>query len=130
MKEPVVLSEWPMGYGRQVLTEVDSTMAEAARQAKGLAGPTWICALRQTAARGRRGRAWVNPQGNFAATLVMPTSDSPEKRALRSFVAALALFDALVAVSGRVDGLTVERVVSQDIDSHRCSRGGGCHETG
>ncbi|OSQ52058.1 biotin--acetyl-CoA-carboxylase ligase [Marivita geojedonensis] len=108
MKEPVVLSEWPMGYGRQVLTEVDSTMAEAARQAKGLAGPTWICALRQTAARGRRGRAWVNPEGNFAATLVLPTSDASEKRALRSFVAALALFDALVAVSGRVDGLTLK----------------------
>ena len=108
MKEQVVLSDWPLGYGRQVLAEVDSTMAEAARQATGLAGPAWICALRQTAARGRRGRAWVNPEGNFAAPLVLPTSDAPEKRALRSFVAALALFDALVAVSGRVEGLTLK----------------------
>ena len=25
------MSDWPQGYGRRVLTEVDSTMAEAAR---------------------------------------------------------------------------------------------------
>jgi BirA family biotin operon repressor/biotin-[acetyl-CoA-carboxylase] ligase len=108
MKEQGVLSDWPLGYGRQVLAEVDSTMTEAARQASSLAGPTWICALRQTAAGGRRGRVWVNPEGNFAATLLLPTSDLPETRALRSFVAALALYDALVAVSGRVEGLTLK----------------------
>jgi BirA family biotin operon repressor/biotin-[acetyl-CoA-carboxylase] ligase len=108
MKGQGIVSDWPLGYGRQVLAEVESTMLEAARQAPGLSGPTWICALRQTAARGRRGRAWVNPDGNFAATLVMPTSDSPDRRALRSFVAALALYDALVAVSGRVDGLALK----------------------
>lgn len=102
------MSDWPTGYDRQVLSEVDSTMAEAARQAGVLAGPKWICALRQTAARGRRGRPWVNPEGNFAATLVLPLQEPPERRALRSFVAALALFDALVAVSGRVDGLALK----------------------
>lgn len=102
------MADWPLGYGRQVLTEVDSTMLEAARQAVDLSGPTWICALHQTAARGRRGRVWVNPKGNFAATLVIPTADAPDRRALRSFVAALALFDALVAVSGRVDGLALK----------------------
>ncbi|MFP7673303.1 biotin--[acetyl-CoA-carboxylase] ligase [Marivita sp. S0852] len=102
------MSVWPEGYARQVLSEVDSTMLEAARQAPGLAGPKWILAETQTAARGRRGRAWVNPVGNFSATLVMPVSDKPETRALRSFVAALALFDALVAVSGRVDALALK----------------------
>ena len=102
------MSDWPLGYGRQVLSEVDSTMLEAARQASGLSGPTWVCALHQTAARGRRGRVWFNPKGNFAATLVLPTADAPDRRALRSFVAALALFDALVAVSGRVDGLALK----------------------
>ena len=108
MKERGVLSDWPLGYGRQVLAEVDSTMAEAARQAGSLTGPTWIFASHQTAARGRRGRPWVNPQGNFAATLVLPTTDAADRRALRSFVAALALFDALVAVSGRIDGLALK----------------------
>jgi BirA family biotin operon repressor/biotin-[acetyl-CoA-carboxylase] ligase len=108
MKERSGVTDWPEGYGRQVLAEVDSTMLEAARQARDLAGPTWICALRQSAARGRRGRSWVNPEGNFAATLVLPTQETPDTRALRSFVAALALFDALVVVSGRVEGLTLK----------------------
>lgn len=102
------MTVWPDGYARQVLDAVDSTMAEAARQAPTVAGPTWICAKRQTAARGRRGRAWVTPEGNLSATLVLPLSDGPEARALRSFVAALALYDALVAVSGRVDGLALK----------------------
>jgi BirA family biotin operon repressor/biotin-[acetyl-CoA-carboxylase] ligase len=108
MKARWRVADWPAGYGRQVLDAVDSTMAEAARQAPDLAGPTWICARRQTAARGRRGRPWVSLTGNFSATLVLPTSDAPDRRALRSFVAALALYDALVAVSGRVDGLALK----------------------
>ncbi len=93
--------EWPAGYGRRVLSSVDSTNAEAARIAPGLTGPEWILALEQTAARGRRGRAWVNPVGNFAATLVMHPGETPDKVALRSFVTALALYDALVAATGR-----------------------------
>ena len=104
---PAVMG-WPDGYARQMLDEVDSTMAEAARLSPELAGPTWICAKRQTAARGRRGRPWVNPTGNLAATLVLPLNDGPDARALRSFVAALALYDALVGVSGRVDGLALK----------------------
>ena len=104
----VLMAEWPAGYDKIVLDQVDSTMLEAARQASDLRGPVWICALSQTAARGRRGRAWVNPVGNLAATLVMPLEDAPELRALRSFVAALALFDAIAEVTGRVDGLSLK----------------------
>lgn len=75
-------------------------MAEAARQAQTSTQPTWILALDQTKARGRRGRAWVHPKGNFAATLVM---DAGEIRtaALRSFVASLALFDSFEALGVR-----------------------------
>ncbi|MEM9436597.1 MAG: biotin--[acetyl-CoA-carboxylase] ligase [Pseudomonadota bacterium] len=88
-----------------VLTEVDSTMAEAARRAPELAGPTWVLALNQTAARGRRGRPWRHPSGNFAATLVME-SPPPAQAALRSFVAALALYDTFEALS--VDRLALK----------------------
>lgn len=101
-------SEWPEGYGRRVLTEVDSTNAEAARIAGTLSGPEWILGLRQTAARGRRGRAWANPDGNFAATLVLQPSEPPEQVALRSFVAALALLDAFVSATGRPEGFTLK----------------------
>jgi BirA family biotin operon repressor/biotin-[acetyl-CoA-carboxylase] ligase len=90
---------WPAGIGREVHEVLDSTNAEALRRAAaGEAGPLWIMARAQTAARGRRGRAWSAPAGNFGATLLMrPSGDA----ALRSFVAALGLFDAMVAVTGR-----------------------------
>lgn len=99
---------WPEGYGRRVLREVDSTNAEAARIAGDLAGPEWILGLRQTSGRGRRGRAWVMPEGNFAATLVMRPAEPPEVVALRSFVASLALFDAFVRIGGTEAGLALK----------------------
>ena len=86
---------WPEGIGRVVLEEVDSTMSEAARRAPTLDHPTWIMAKRQSAARGRRGRSWVNQKGNFAATFIFKPNGSPAAAALRSFMAANALFEAL-----------------------------------
>ncbi len=41
------------------------------------------------------------PEGNFAATLLMRTEDSPAQIALRSFVMSLALWKSFVAVTGR-----------------------------
>ncbi|MEO0401849.1 MAG: biotin--[acetyl-CoA-carboxylase] ligase [Pseudomonadota bacterium] len=102
------MTAWPVGYGRRVLDKVDSTLSEAARIAPDLAGPEWILALSQTAARGRRGRAWSMPVGNFAATLVMPMRDPPALAALRSFVISLALFDSFVAATGRADAFALK----------------------
>lgn len=116
---------WPDGYDRIVLETVDSTNAEAARLAPNLARPTWIMARRQTAGRGRRGRTWEMPAGNFAATLVMRPGGQPAWGALRSFLAANALFatldhyapDASIAVKwpndvlldgGKVAGILLE----------------------
>ncbi|WP_146588981.1 biotin--[acetyl-CoA-carboxylase] ligase [Puniceibacterium confluentis] len=99
---------WPEGYGRRVLKTVDSTNAEAARLAAGLMGPMWILALSQTAARGRRGRPWVMPEGSFAATLVLRPTEPPNVVALRSFVAALALHEAFVVATGRTEGLALK----------------------
>ncbi len=91
-----------------MLDVTDSTLSEAARIAPSLSGPEWIMAHRQTAARGRRGRPWTSPDGNLAATLVLFPQEPPATAALRSFVAALALYDACVAVSGRSDGLALK----------------------
>ena len=99
---------WPPGVGRIVLDAVDSTNAEAARVARFLTEPTWIMAHVQTAARGRRGRVWAMPPGNFAATLLMRPDGLPAVVALRSFVAALALYDACVAVSGRAESFALK----------------------
>lgn len=102
------MPSWPDGVGRMVLPTVDSTSLEAARQAPNLSGPTWILALEQTAAKGRRGRAWSNPPGNFAASLVYRPGGPVAMRALRSFAASLALQDALIAATGRAEGLTLK----------------------
>lgn len=102
------LPAWPEGVARHVLAEVDSTNSEAARLAPQLTRPAWILARRQTAARGRRGRAWVAPEGNFFATLVMRPAGDPAAAAQRSFVAALALADALAAATGPGPVLTLK----------------------
>jgi BirA family biotin operon repressor/biotin-[acetyl-CoA-carboxylase] ligase len=78
----------------EALEEVDSTNAEARRRAEtGERGPLWITAQRQTAGRGRRGRAWETGAGNLAATLLIHTDKPPAEAAQVSFVAALAVAD-------------------------------------
>lgn len=83
-------------------------MKEAARVAASTVLPQWILTLDQTAGHGRRGRVWTMPKGNFAATLLMFPDEPPQQIALRSFVAALALFDAVVTVTGRADALALK----------------------
>ena len=90
---------WPPGWGLVRLDVIDSTSDEAQRRAQaGEPGPVWITARRQTAARGRRGRAWAAPEGNLSATCLMRPSGSPAQAALHSFAACLAvaeLFETL-----------------------------------
>src|SRR5262249_34478547 len=51
------------------------------------------------AGRGRRGRAWVSEPGNLYATLLLTDPSPPSRAAELSFVAALALFDALAEIA-------------------------------
>lgn len=90
-----------------MLEETDSTMKEAARRAPDMRGPTWIMARRQTAAHGRRGRAWHSPEGNFAATLFLRPGEPPAQAALRSFTAAMALYQTL-SMCGLSDRLALK----------------------
>lgn len=87
---------------------MDSTNAEGARIAPTLTGPCWILAGEQTGGRGRRGRAWASPRGNFHATLVLKPAEPAATVALRSFAAALALRDALVALTGLPEAFTLK----------------------
>lgn len=99
---------WPPGIGRRIHASLPSTLSEAARIAPGLTAPCWILALDQTAGRGRRGRPWVMPRGNFAGTLVMRPREPAAQMALRSFVAALALYDALGEATEQWSGLALK----------------------
>jgi BirA family biotin operon repressor/biotin-[acetyl-CoA-carboxylase] ligase len=87
----------PQGYKLRAFAEIDSTNEEARRLGDaGVEGPIWITAERQTAGRGRRGREWVSPTGNFMGTLLLRPDVTPRKAAELSFVAALAVHDAVV----------------------------------
>jgi BirA family biotin operon repressor/biotin-[acetyl-CoA-carboxylase] ligase len=101
----VLPTGWPAGVDRILLDSVDSTNAYAAALAP--ANPTWILAAEQTGGRGRRGRAWSSPRGNFHATLALQPAEPPARVALRSFAAALALRDACVALTG-FDGFALK----------------------
>jgi BirA family biotin operon repressor/biotin-[acetyl-CoA-carboxylase] ligase len=75
-----------------------STNAEAlARARAGERGPLWIVAAAQTAGRGRRGAVWVSEPGNLYATLLLTEPSPPALGPQLSFVAALALHDAVAA---------------------------------
>jgi len=83
---------------------IDSTNTEAHRRAlAGERGPLWIRADRQEAGRGRSGRAWASPAGNLSATYLF-VHDGPSNRLHQlSFVAGLALFDAVHAACPGLD---------------------------
>lgn len=88
-------TSWPEGLGRVVLDQSPSTNAHALEMAPHCPGPCWFLAHEQTAGRGRRARPWISPRGNFHGTLLLHPDAPAQEVALRSFVAALALRDAL-----------------------------------
>jgi BirA family transcriptional regulator, biotin operon repressor / biotin---[acetyl-CoA-carboxylase] ligase len=63
---------------------------------RGETGPLWVTARQQTAGRGRRGNAWISTPGNLYATLLVCDPAAPESAPQLSFVAALAVHDAIV----------------------------------
>jgi BirA family transcriptional regulator, biotin operon repressor / biotin---[acetyl-CoA-carboxylase] ligase len=86
------------GVGLIVRDTVGSTNSEALALARaGERGPLWVTARAQSAGRGRRGRTWVSEPGNLYATLLLTDPAPPERAAQLSFVAALAVHDAIAA---------------------------------
>jgi BirA family transcriptional regulator, biotin operon repressor / biotin---[acetyl-CoA-carboxylase] ligase len=87
------------GYRLTGFDTVGSTNTEAlAAAAVGDPGNLWFAALRQTAGRGRRGRQWISPSGNLAASLLVVPDASPETVATLGFVAGVALNRALSTI--------------------------------
>lgn len=82
-----------------------STNAEALALARaGERGRVWITAKSQRAGRGRRGRDWVSPPGNLYASLLMSEPSPAERAPQLSFVAALAVHDAIAACAPDLGG--------------------------
>lgn len=81
----------------ELLDEVGSTNDEAhQRAAAGERGPIWIATRRQTAGKGRSGRAWVEAsEGNVAATLLFVPGTPPARLPELSLVSGVATYDAV-----------------------------------
>jgi BirA family biotin operon repressor/biotin-[acetyl-CoA-carboxylase] ligase len=91
------------GYRLSAHGTLASTNAEALTLARGgERGPLWIVAREQTAGRGRRGNSWISPPGNLYATLLLTDPAPPECAPQLSFVAVLALHDAIAACAPAV----------------------------
>jgi BirA family transcriptional regulator, biotin operon repressor / biotin---[acetyl-CoA-carboxylase] ligase len=83
-----------------------STNAEALKLARqGARGALWVVAGRQTEGRGRRGRAWISEPGNLYASLLLSAPAPAEHWPQLSFVAALAIHDAIVDVATGLEPL-------------------------
>jgi BirA family biotin operon repressor/biotin-[acetyl-CoA-carboxylase] ligase len=82
------------------LETVGSTNEEAlARASGGERGPLWLVARRQSAGRGRRGRAWISEEGNLHASLLLAAPAPASAVSGICFVAALALHDAILELA-------------------------------
>jgi len=75
-----------------------STNVEAYRLFEtGESAPFWVRADAQSDGRGRRGREWASPKGNFYGTACYAFDGTPQEAAKLSFVAAIATAQALKA---------------------------------
>jgi BirA family biotin operon repressor/biotin-[acetyl-CoA-carboxylase] ligase len=86
----------PDGFVLCQLDKVDSTNDEVRRMAEAGAQPGLVVlAGQQTSGRGRHGRAWASPAGNLYASVLLRVEGPLAASAQLSFVAGLALADAL-----------------------------------
>jgi len=93
------------GYLLSTHETLPSTNAEALALAHaGERGPLWIVAREQTAGRGRRGNEWASWSGNLYATLLLGDPSPAECAPELSFVAALAVHDAIVDLAPQLRG--------------------------
>lgn len=87
----------------RLVEETGSTnadLAAALRAGELVPEGQWLIARRQTAGRGRQGRAWFDGAGNFMGSCAVRLSDHGPPPASLSFVAALAVRDAAAEALG------------------------------
>ncbi len=100
------------------LDEVGSTNDWLLAGADQLPDNHWVIAARQTAGRGRRGRAWSDGTGNFMGSVLVKASGEVQQL---SFVAALALHDALAACTGQAARFALKWPNDVLLDGVKCS---------
>ena len=87
-----------------LVEETGSTNADLAASLRGDSRPAegrWLVTRRQTAGKGRQGREWFDGAGNFMGSTVVEIRAGDPPPASLSFVAALAVADAVDATIGK-----------------------------
>ncbi len=112
------------------LAEIPSTNAEAMRRgAAGETAPLWVVAERQTAGRGRSGRAWVSEPGNLYASLMVRPACGAAELARLSLVAGVAVIDTIHQLEGAPGALSLRLKWPNDILIGNAKAGGILIET-
>ena len=91
-----------------ILDETESTNSEALKLAESTNKPTFVVAKKQTNGRGRIDRSWSDPSGNFSGSILIKIDEDLQNLALRSFVAALSVFDAIDQKIGKEHELLIK----------------------
>jgi BirA family biotin operon repressor/biotin-[acetyl-CoA-carboxylase] ligase len=92
---------WVHKYNLLIYDHLDSTNSEALRLAhNGVKGNHVIFAKLQTDGRGRHGKHWDSPEGNFYLSLLLDPIFTVQSGAELSFVTSLAVKDAIMYVLG------------------------------
>ena len=97
-----------MEFDFVILDETESTNSEALKLAKSTDRPTLVVAKKQTNGRGRIDRSWSDPSGNFSGSILIKIDEDLQSLALRSFVAALSVFDAIEQKIGKEHELLIK----------------------
>jgi BirA family biotin operon repressor/biotin-[acetyl-CoA-carboxylase] ligase len=100
------------------LAEVGSTNDWLLARADALPDGHWVIADRQPAGRGRRGRVWNDGAGNFMASVLVKAQGPVQQL---SFVAALALHEALAQATGAAGRFALKWPNDVLLDGTKCS---------
>lgn len=70
---------------------------------KGISSETVIIADKQTKGRGRTGKSWISPEGNFYASLIINQATDVSKLTELTFIAALAVGNTLLSFMNNIN---------------------------
>ncbi|WP_264718969.1 biotin--[acetyl-CoA-carboxylase] ligase [Wolbachia endosymbiont (group A) of Lasioglossum morio] len=103
----------PEGFHIHHYKEVSSTNKEALDLIdKGISNETIIIADKQTEGRGRTGKSWVSPEGNFYASLIINQETDVSKLTELTFVTALAVGNTILSF---INGLNLQYKWPNDV---------------